>query len=190
MKNTIAATNIDFSTKIEENVKQIAQIEKQISEAQLTLDYQLIKSPVDGLVFDLQAEAPGYVVNTNLPILKIVPVDDLVARIFISNKDIAFIKPKQSVKIRVDAYPYNEYGELEGEIVSIGSDVLEPNERYNFYRFPLTVNLKEPYIVKKGRKLPLITGMSLTSNIVLRRRPLISIFTERILPFWDSLEKL
>ena len=80
------------------------QIEKQISEAQLTLDYQLIKSPVDGLVFDLQAEAPGYVVNTNLPILKIVPVDDLVARIFVSNKDIAFIKPKQSVKIRVDAY--------------------------------------------------------------------------------------
>jgi len=191
LTNTIAASKIDFSTKIEENVKQVAQIENQISDTKLTLKYQEIISPLDGIVFDLQPAAPGYVVGSNeKPILKIVPIDDLVARVFISNRDIAFLKKGQKVKIRVDAYPYNEFGEIEGEIDSIGSDVLEPDEKFNFYRFPVTVKLEEPYILHKNKKLPLITGMSLSVNIVLRQRPVISLFTERILPFWSGLEQL
>ena len=191
LKNTIAASNVDFTSKIEENVKQVAQIENQISDTELTLKYQEIISPLDGIVFDLQPAAPGYVVGSNdKPILKIVPIDDLVARVFVSNKDIAFLKKGQVVKIRVDAYPYNEFGEINGKIESIGSDVLEPDEKFNFYRFPVTVKMENPYILHKNKKLPLITGMSLSVNIVLRQRPVISLFTERILPFWSGLEQL
>ncbi len=190
LSNTIAATKIDSATKIEENEKQLAQIQNQINEALLTLSYQEITSPLNGLVFDLQPAAPGYVVNTELPILKIVPIDDLVARVFVSNRDIAFLKKDQLVKIRVDAYPYNEFGEIEAKIESIGSDVLEPDRNYNFYRFPVTIKLNEPYITHQNRKLPLITGMSLSANIVLRQRPVLSLFTERILPFWSGLEQL
>ena len=191
LKNTIAASNVDFTSKIEENVKQVAQIQNQISDTELTLKYQEIISPLDGIVFDLQPAAPGYVVGSNdKPILKIVPIDDLVARVFVSNKDIAFLKKGQVVKIRVDAYPYNEFGEINGKIESIGSDVLEPDEKFNFYRFPVTVKMQEPYILHKNKELPLITGMSLSVNIVLRQRPVISLFTERILPFWSGLEQL
>ena len=190
LSNTIAATKIDFSTKVEENEKQIAQLNNQIKEAQLTLSYQEIKSPLNGIVFDLQPAAPGFVVNTELPILKIVPIDDLVARAFVSNKDIAFLKVGQEVKVRVDAYPYNEFGEIEGIIESIGSDVLEPEQNFNFYRFPITIRLKKPYIEYKNKELPLRSGMSLSVNIVLRQRPVLSLFTERILPFWSGLEQL
>ena len=190
LSNTIAATKIDFSTKIEENEKQISQLNNQIKESQLTLSYQEIKSPLNGIVFDLQPAAPGYVVNTELPILKIVPIDDLVARVFVSNRDIAFLKVGQGVKVRVDAYPYNEFGEIEGIIDSIGSDVLEPDKNFNFYRFPITIKLKNPYIQYKNKELPLRSGMSLSVNIVLRQRPVLSLFTERILPFWSGLEQL
>ena len=190
LSNTIAATKIDSANKIEENEKQLAQIKNQINEQNLTLSYQEIKSPLNGIVFDLQPAAPGYVVNTNIPILKIVPIDDLVARVFVSNRDIAFLKKEQPVKIRVDAYPYNEFGEIDGKIESIGSDVLEPDSNYNFYRFPITIKLKEPFIMHKNKELNLKTGMSLTANIVLRKRPVLSLFTERILPFWNGLEQL
>ena len=190
LSNTIAATKIDSATKIEENEKQLAQIQNQINESQLTIGYQEIRSPLNGLVFDLQPAAPGYVVNTNLPILKIVPIDDLVARVFVSNRDIGFLKKDQLVKIRVDAYPYNEFGEIKGVIDSIGSDVLEPDQNFNFYRFPVTLKLDNPFIMHKNKKLPLRTGMSLSANIVLRQRPVLSLFTERILPFWSGLEQL
>ena len=190
LSNTIAASKIDASNKIEENEKQLAQIKNQINEQNLTLSYQEIKSPLNGIVFDLQPAAPGYVVNTNIPILKLVPIDDLVARVFVSNRDIAFLKKEQAVKIRVDAYPYNEFGEIEGKIDAIGSDVLEPDNNYNFYRFPVTIKLKKPFIMHKKKKLNLKTGMSLSANIVLRKRPVLSLFTERILPFWSGLEQL
>lgn len=190
LKNTIAASKIDFSTKIEENSKQIAQLDNQISDAKLTLSYQAIKSPAAGYVFDLQATTPGFVVNNELPILKIVPVDEIVARVYVPNQQIGFIKENQKVNLRVDAYPFNEFGEIQGRIESIGSDVLEPDDKYQFFRFPVTVKLEKPYIEHKGNKLRIFNGMSVQANIILRQRPVISIFTERILPFWDSLKQL
>jgi len=190
LANTKSLSRIDFSTKVEESEKQLAQLANQISETEVTLRYQALRSPAKGVVFDLQPSAPGYVVNNELPVLKIVPTDSLVARIFITNQDIGFIKRGQQVKVRVDAYPYNEFGELEGTIESIGSDALEPDEKFNFYRFPVTVALKTSRLNSKARNLPLITGMSVNANIVLRQRPVIAIFTQKILPFWDTLEKL
>ena len=188
--NTIAASKIDFSTKIEENSKQIAQLDNQISDAALTLSYQAIKSPASGYIFDLQATTPGFVVDNELPILKVVPVDEIVARIFVSNQQIGFIKENQLVTLRIDAYPYNEFGEVKGTIESIGSDVLEPDDKYQFFRFPVTVKLEKPFLEHKGNKLKIFSGMSVQANIILRQRPVISIFTEQVLPFWDSLKQL
>lgn len=190
LENTKSLSLIDFSTKVEETQKQISQLTNQISEAKVTLRYQALVAPKEGVVFDLQAASPGYVVNSERPILKIVPTDNLVARVFVPNKDIGFLKPSQKVKVRVDAFPYNEFGELDGKIKSIGSDVLEPDEQFNFYRFPVTVDLISKGLEYKGRMLPLVSGMSVSANIVLRQRPVIAIFTQQILPFWDNLEKL
>lgn len=190
LRNTKSLSVIDFSTKIEESEKQLAQLSNQISETEVTLRYQNLRAPARGVVFDLQPSAPGYVVNNELPVLKIVPIDSLVARVYISNQQIGFIKQGQEVKIRVDAYPYNEFGELGGRIESIGSDALEPDEKFNYYRFPVTVSLDSNTLNRNGRKLPLLTGMSVSANIILRQRPVIAIFTERILPFWNSLENL
>ena len=190
--NTKALTQIDFSTKVEEGQKQLAELENQLSETRLTLRYQRIKAPVKGLVFDLQPSSPGYVISGNVPeaVLKIVPTDYLVARIFITNQDIGFIRPGQKVQVRVDAFPYNEFGDVKGTISKIGSDVLAPDQTYNFFRFPVTVDLKRNFLDYKGRQLNLVSGMSVTANITLRQRPVIAIFTEQVLPFWDSLEKL
>lgn len=190
LSNTKSLSIVDFSTKIDESEKQLAQLANQISETEVTLRYQNLRAPARGVVFDLRPSAPGYVVNNELPVLKIVPSDSLVARIYISNQQIGFIKKGQRVKVRVDAYPYNEYGELSGSIESIGSDALEPDEKFNYYRFPVTISLSSTTLNRGGRKLPLLTGMSVNANIILRQRPVLAIFTKQILPFWDSLERL
>ena len=190
LSNTEAMTRIDFSSKVEESEKQLAELSSQISDANLTLKYQKIKSPVNGVVFDLKPTSPGYVVESEIPMLKIVPNDHLVARIFVSNRDIGFVRPGQFVQVRVDAFPYNEFGELKGKVQSIGSDVLSPDQTYNFFRFPVTVELERSALRYKGRDLTLRSGMSINANVVLRQRPVIAIFTQQLLPFWDSLQKL
>ena len=190
LDNTKSLSLIDFSTKVEETEKQIAQLNNQISETKLTLEYQAIRSPKDGNVFDLKPSTPGYVVNGTDPVLKIVSTDRLVARVFVTNRDIGFLKVGQPARVRVDAFPYNEFGDLKGEIKSIGSDVLEPDSSFDYYRFPVTINLLDSKLAYKGTSLPLVPGMSVSTNITLRQRPVISLFTQRILPFWDRLVKL
>lgn len=190
LANTEALTRIDFSTKVEESEKQLAELSNQISETRLTLQYQAVRSPARGVVFDLKPSAPGYVVNSENPILRIVPTDSLVARIFVTNRDIGFLKTGQTVKVRIDAYPSSEFGELTGSVSSIASDVLPPDQTYNYFRFPVTVTLASSTLQHKGRKLPLLSGMSVNANIILRQRPVIAIFMQQILPFWDSMEKL
>lgn len=190
LSNTEAMTTIDFSSKVEESEKQLAELSSQISEAELTLKYQKLQSPANGLVFDLKPTAPGFVIESEVPMLKIVPTDHLVARIFVSNRDIGFVRVGQFVKVRVDAFPYNEFGEISGRVQSIGSDVLSPDQTYDFFRFPVTVALDRSALRYKGRDLVLRSGMSINANVVLRQRPVIAIFTQQILPFWDSLQKL
>ena len=112
------------------------------------------------------------------------------ARVFVSNKDIGLLKLGQKAKLRIDAFPYNGLGDLDGIVRSIGSDVLEPDENYSYHRFPVTLDMSSSSLSYKGRSLQLLSGVSLNAIIVLRQRPVISIFTQRILPFWDSLEKL
>jgi hemolysin D len=188
--NTESMTRIDFSSRVEESEKQLAELSNQMSETELTLKYQKIRSPVNGVVFDLKPTAPGFVVESQVPMLKVVPTDHLVARIFVSNRDIGFIRPGQLVQVRVDAFPYNEFGEIKGRVLSIGSDVLEPDQTYNFFRFPVTVALDRSSLLYKGKSLALRSGMSIGANVVLRQRPVIAIFTQQLLPFWDSLQKL
>ena len=68
--------------------------------------------------------------------------------------------------------------------------MLAPDETYNFFRFPVTIDLQQNHLDYRGRKLQLLSGMSVTANIILRQRSVISIFTEQIVPFWASLERL
>ena len=45
--------------------------------ADVNLKYQSIKSPVDGIVFDLKPTNVGFVAQTSQPVMKIVPLKNL-----------------------------------------------------------------------------------------------------------------
>ena len=153
LTNARSLSGVDFSTKLDESQKQLAQLNNQISEAQVTLSYQTLVSPSNGIVFDLRPASPGFVVTGEDPLLKIVPTDVLVARVYVTNRDIGFLWKKQLAKVRIDAYPYNEFGELSGEISSIGSDVLEPDQSFNYYRFPVSISLSSSTLTSRGKDL-------------------------------------
>jgi len=75
-----------------ENNKRIAEIDSQLRQAEVNLKYQELQAPVSRTVFDLQAHSPGFVTNSSEPILKIVPDDALTAKVFITNRDIGFVR--------------------------------------------------------------------------------------------------
>jgi hemolysin D len=175
--NTFSLTHSDVRAKITENSKKLAEIEAQLSEANLTLKYQELKSPVNGTVFDLKPST-GYVANATEPIMKIVPNENLLAKVFITNQDIGFVNSGQPVDVRIDAYPFTEYGSIKGKVTKIGSDALKPDETYKYFRFPADITLEKPYLETRGKKIPLQSGMAVSAYIKLRERPVYTVLTD------------
>ena len=168
------------------------EIEKQINENKVLLDYQLIKAPISGLVFDLQPQKPGYVASTSQPILKIVPLENLVAKIEIDSRSIGFVSTGKKADISIDSYPATDFGIIEGEVTKIGSDALPPDPREGKgYRFPSEIQLKEQFLkLKNGKKLPLQVGMSLSANIKLRKVSYLKLLLGTFQTKADSLRSL
>ena len=200
----IAEIDSQISRIIIDNNKRIAELDSQISQAQQTIKYQKITAPIGGVVFDLKAR-PGFVPQPSQAeaLLKIVPdgcpteVKDaakgcLVAEVDVTNQDIGFVRVGQKADIRIDSFSYSEYGDIKGEVISIGSDALPPDENHRFYRFPVRVSLSSQELVLKDKStLPLQSGMSVSVNIkVNENRTVLGLFTDMFNKQVDTLKQV
>jgi hemolysin D len=185
----IAEMDTQASRTILENQKKIAEIDAQLSQAKMTLQYQELHAPVDGAVFELKA-GPGSVTSPSTPVLKIVPMNNLVAKVDIQNKDIGFVHEGITADVRLDSFPFREFGGLQGKLTWIGSDALLPDQLHQYYRFPAKIQLDGQVLQVNGREVPLQSGMSVNVNIKLQKRRVINIFLDEVLKTTDSLKIL
>lgn len=216
LKNTIDLSAKDIFTKIADNHKRIAEIDSQlarlrldnkkrldeidsqIQKAKQAVQYQELRAPVDGMVFNLKPNSPGYVVRQidAEPVLSIVPTDKLVAKIYLTNRDIGQIvdrlkKEKElNVEVNVESFPSTEFGTVTGKLTSVGSDVLppDPQEQRPYYAFPATIELQSQSLKVGDRKIPLQSGMAINASIKVRNRTVLSIFTELFQKQVDDLK--
>ncbi len=186
----IAEIDTQASRVILENQKKIAEIDAQLSQAKITLQYQELRAPVDGTIFELKAGTPGYVASPSVPVLKIVPSNNLIAKIDITNKDIGFVRANMPVDVRLDSFPFREFGGLKGELTWVGSDALLPDQMHQYYRFPAKIKIEGQVIQVNGKEIALQSGMSVNVNIKLEKRRVINIFLDEILKTTDSLKIL
>ena len=170
----------------------IADIKSKLIENEVLLKYQKILSPTDGMVFDLKAKGPGFVARSSEPVLKIVPQDNLQAKIEIQSNKIGFVNIGKKVDISIDSFPASDFGVVKGEVISIGSDALPPDPSLRKgYRFPATIKLDNQRLKIKGNKtLPLQTGMSITANIKLRSVSYLQLLLNNFQDKADSLRSL
>lgn len=186
----LATIDSQLNQKILDNEARLSEINSQLSQAEQTLKYQELRSPVDGVVFDVQAKGPGFVANTSEPILKVVPDNALTAKVYVTNQDIGFIDEGMRADIRVDTFPFSEFGDIQGKIVNIGSDALPPDEEFRYYRFPVTIEMDQQFLETEGRELPLQSGMAISANIITRDRTVMSIFTDQFTRQVDTLKNV
>ena len=170
----------------------IEDIKSQIKTNLVTMSYQEIIAPVSGKVFELQPKGPGYVAQTSQPVMKIVPFDNLLARVEIDNRTIGFVQTGKNADISIDSFPASDFGVIEGKVTKIGSDALAPiPSEGKGYRFPADITLKNQYLqIKSGEKLPLQAGMSLTANIKLRKVTYLQLLLTKFSKKADSLKSI
>lgn len=179
--------------QIQQLKAELEELAAAITETSVNLRYQELRSPVDGIVFDLKPRGEGYVAQGTDTVMKIVPYDTLEAKVEIPSKQIGFVRVGMPADLSIDSFPASDFGVLEGEVKSIGSDALPPSQLDNRteYRFPAMIQLSSQQLkLKGGEQLPLQVGMSLSSNIKLRKvsylQLLLGTFQDKV----DSLRQI
>ena len=183
--------------------QQLAELKSRLAEVRVTLRYQQLKSPVDGVFFDLQPTASGFTAQSTQTVMKVVPFGALEAKVEVPSNKIGFVKiplgcPKQladcmNADISIDSYPSTDFGVIEGKVTSIASDALAPDqqEQRQEYSFPVTIQLSKQILqLKSGSKLPLQVGMSLTANIKLRKVSYLQLLLGEFQDKAESLQRL
>ena len=172
-----------------DSTQSLDQLRNQLRQAQLRLQYQNVEAPVSGVVFDPVARVNG-VLQPGERILSLVPQTGLFAEVNVSNQDIGFVKQGQEAKIRVDAFPFTRYGEIVGAVDQIGADSLPPDNSSPFYRFPVKITMNSFRLKSKNVSIPLSSGMSITANLKLRDKPIISLLSDLLVDQTDSIRNI
>jgi hemolysin D len=172
---------------------ELSDLQAKRTEAEVTLKYQALRSPVNGVVFDLKPRSTGYAAQGTETVMKIVPFDKLQANVEVPSRDIGFVRVGMPADISIDSFPATDFGVLEGTVKSVGSDALPPDQQKqrDEYRYPTTITLSSQQLkLKSGKNLPLQVGMSLTANIKLRKVTYLQLLLGNFQDKADSLREI
>ena len=182
---------------------ELADLNGKLVETKVTLRYQQLKSPVDGVVFDLKPTSRGFTAQSTQTVMKVVPTGSLEAKVEVPSNKIGFVKvpfgcPEErdvcmNADISIDSFPSTDFGVLNGKVSRIGSDALEPDpqEQRQVLSFPVTIQLDSQQLkLKNGSSLPLQVGMSLTANIKLRKVSYLQLLLGEFQDKAQSLQRL
>ncbi len=126
-----------------------------------------LRSPVRGIVKDIEVNTLGGVVQPGGQVMKIVPMDErLLIETRIAPRDIAFIHPDQAAKVKISAYDYSVYGGLDGKVVGISPDTLQDEVKPEIYYYRVFIRTEQDSLQNKaGKQFAIVPGMIATVDI-------------------------
>lgn len=126
-----------------------------------------LRSPVRGIVKNIEVSTLGGVVPPNGKLMGIVPLDEkLLVEARISPRDIAYIHLGQRATVKISAYDYAIYGGLEGKVISISPDTIRDEVEPDIYYYRVFIETENDALFNKdGTRFPISTGMVATVDI-------------------------
>jgi hemolysin D len=89
-----------------------------------------LRSPIDGVVDQLAVHTVGGVVTPAQHLMIVVPDNqNLIIEAELSNRDVGFVRAGQSAKVKIETFNFTRYGLLEGTVMNVSKDVIDPQER-------------------------------------------------------------
>ena len=174
----------------QESLRELADLERQLVEVKDTQDKEVMRAPLDGVVFGLVPSSPGYAAGVGETLVKVVPGGVLEAKVFVTNRDVGFLKKGMVAQIRVDAFPYTQFGAIPGALKSVGTLPLAADEKNPLPRFPAYIRLDRDYVTRDNQRFPVSAGQSVQANLVLRDKRVISLLTDAVQKALDSLRSI
>jgi membrane fusion protein len=151
----------------------------------------VLRAPSDGQMSTVLAE-PGQVVQAGTQLAALLPAHTaLQAHLYAPSSAVGFLRPHQAVLLRYQAFPYQKFGQQQGEVLQVSRTPLQAAELAQLglpaamaqgepmYR--ITVQLQRQSVEAYGQDQTLSPGMLLEADVLLERRRLIEWIFEPLL---------
>jgi hemolysin D len=161
-----------------------------LSKAQKVNDLVTLTSPSDAIVLQINSASAGSIVQTNQPsatsgqmqpLFTLTPMQGpTLAELQIDSEDVAFVRVGDPVNLEIDAFPYIRFGSATGVVKSIseGSFTILDNGAIRSPYFKVLVEVTKLNFHNVPNTARLIPGMTLTGDITVGRRSIMSYLIE------------
>ena len=167
---------------------QLLQLNEELIKNELERSNLFVKSPVEGVVLNLPTVTIGSLINKGDPIVTLVRTGlPLVLEIDVDPKDASDLYNGNPVSVKIDALPFQQFGDLAGTLIYISDDTVQESlqgESGAFYRG--RVNVEDSEIMGLPEEFDLTPGMLATADLKVGKRRLITYFTNPILKSLSS----
>ena len=167
---------------------QLLQLNEELIKNELERSNLFVKSPVEGVVLNLPTVTVGSLINKGDPIVTLVRSGlPLVLEIDVDPKDASDLYNGNPVSVKIDALPFQQFGDLAGTLIFISDDTVQESlqgESGAFYRG--RVNVEDSELMGLPEEFDLTPGMLATADLKVGKRRLITYFTNPILKSLSS----
>lgn len=164
----------DASNELVRVNSELSQTKENASAREDAFKRTTLRSPMKGVVKNVQVTTVGGVIQAGQPILEIVPTEDeMLVEAYVKPADVAFLKVGQAATVKLTAFDFNKYGGLEGVIEHLSPDTLR-DERQRRPGMPveleeglyrIIVRIQNAREVRHGLKLEPTPGMTAMVDI-------------------------
>jgi len=169
----------DASKQRSEIAAQLAELRDPLESLSFIADNMTVTAPTDGRVKKVHIPGAGTVVGRGEVLFDILPNDKLIAEVQILPQDIGNVQVGQETDLVVSAYDPNRFGKAQGKIEFVSPGTFVDEQTGEVY-FLARVSFDAPSI-GSGRYIgQLSTGMTVTAEIVTRRRSIVEYFLKPV----------
>ncbi len=165
----------NLDTDISSLKSDIAQSKSQIDSLKFQLGQRELKAPVSGILFQLPIQKAGSVVQLGTMVAEIASTNSpLIIRAQMATTESGSLRTGMPVKLKFDAYPFQDYGIISGELIKISPNTVEvdtPNGKTAAYN--LEISLKQNCVPSHDKCIPLRPGDTATAEVIVRQRRII-----------------
>ena len=170
----------DLQRQINSHKSEIAQTRSEITSLNVQMQQRIVRSPIDGIVFELPVTKPGEVLQPGQRIARIAPEDTgFILKATMPVKETGLLKTGMPVKVKFDAYPFQEYGVVPGKVSWISPDSkVESATPGTPETYELKIALDKPYIENGSRRILLTPGQTANAEVIVRQRRAIDLLLD------------
>jgi HlyD family secretion protein len=150
--------------------------EKQLDKAKRRNALVELTAPADAIVLEVAQRSVGSVMREAEPLFTLVPIAvPIEAEVLVDASDIGLVRAGAPVRVKLDAYPFQKHGTLEGTVRTITEDSFTEKEKaQTFYRARVTLTTTTLRNVQDSYRL--IPGMTVAAEIKSGERSVLSYF--------------